>query len=206
MKNYSQNKEQDAILEYFKGLKTGSFIDIGSNDGVTLSNTRAIAELGWCGVLVEPSPRAFHLLKQNYKELETKGCYYLYPFAIGVTNGDVTLYESGALLGKDDVALVSTLIPEEMNRFKSVLQYYPVTVECFRWKTFENRLTIKKFDFISIDIEGLELEVLEQMDVSDTLLICVETNGNMEKKAKLDVLLSEFKIIYTSGENLIYAR
>lgn len=200
---YSQNKEEEVILNYF-GNTTGVFLDLGANDGVTFSNTRALAELGWCGVLVEPSPQAFHRLKSNYDE--KKGCFYFYPYAIGTKNGKVTLYESGQLVNKGDVALVSTLIEKETDRFKSVTSYTPIDVDCFRWKTFKNRLYKEEFDFISIDIEGLEYEVIQQMDLSKTKLICIETNGNQEKKQKLDALLAEFKVIYTSAENLIYAR
>lgn len=200
--SYSQNKEQEVILNYFNG-KQGTFCDVGANDGKTFSNTYALAHLGWCGVFIEPSPRAFAKLKQLYQD--TKGCFYLYNYAIGTTNGKVTLYESGELVKQGDVGLVSTLVEKETERFKRVTSYEPVRVDCYRWKTALNRWKIKKFDFISIDIEGYELEVLEQIDLSETKLICVETNGSLEKKAKLDVMLKEFRVIYTSPENLIYA-
>ena len=39
---YSQNNEEQIILEYFKDFK-GNLLDIGANDGVTLSNTRKLA-------------------------------------------------------------------------------------------------------------------------------------------------------------------
>src|SRR5690349_17296774 len=107
---FSQNNEEKFILDYFSG-KVGTFCDIGSNDGKTFSNTYAISQLGWCGVLIEPSPRAFYKLKQLYKE--TKGCFYLYNYAIGTTNGKVTLYESGELVHQGDVGLVSTLVEKE---------------------------------------------------------------------------------------------
>lgn len=200
---YSQNAEEQHILNYFGDFK-GTFLDLGSNDGITFSNTYAISKLGWCGVLVEPSPRAFAKLKQLYQD--TKGCFYLYNYAIGTTNGKVTLYESGELVKQGDVGLVSTLVEKETERFKRVTSYEPIQVDCFRWKTALNRWKLKKFDFISIDIEGLEIEVLEQIDLTDTKLICVETNGSQEKKVKLDEMLKEFKLIYTSPENLIYAR
>ena len=38
---YSQNNEQDIILQYF-GNRKGFFLDIGANDGITLSNTYAL--------------------------------------------------------------------------------------------------------------------------------------------------------------------
>lgn len=200
---HSQNNEEQIILDYFKG-KTGNFIDIGANDGITFSNTYALSKLGWCGVLIEPSPRAFAKLKQTYQD--TKGCFYLYNYAIGLTNSKVTLYESGELVKTGDVGLVSTLIEKETERFKRIVKYEEVTVDCYRWKTAMNRWKFKTFDFISIDIEGLEVEVLNQIDLSGTSLICVETNGSAEKKLLLDFMLMGFKVIYESAENLIYAR
>lgn len=200
---FSQNSEEQIILDYFKG-KTGTFLDCGANDGVTFSNTYALSKLGWCGVLIEPSPRAFAKLKQNYQD--TKGCFYLYNYAIGLTNSKVTLYESGELVHTGDVGLVSTLVEKETDRFKRTVKYEEVTVDCYRWKTAMNRWKFKVFDFISIDIEGLETEVLEQIDLSGTSLICVETNGSQEKKLILDEMLKGFRVIYTSPENLIYGR
>ena len=38
--------------EFFKG----TFLDLGAYDGVDLSNTRALTELGWAGVCIEPNP------------------------------------------------------------------------------------------------------------------------------------------------------
>jgi FkbM family methyltransferase len=201
---HSQNNEEAVILDYFKG-KIGRFIDIGANDGITFSNTRALAELGWCGVFLEPSPKAFHKLKQLYSDSK-KGCFYMYQAAISTKNGKIDLFESGTLLGNGDVGLVSTLHEQETERFKKKVPYEKIVVDCFRWKTFLNRLYIKEFDFISIDIEGSEIEVLKQMDLSKTQLICVETNGDLQKKTVLDEMLKDFKVIYTSPENLIYAR
>jgi len=200
---HSQNAEEQIILDYFKG-KEGTFIDIGANDGKTFSNTYALSKLGWCGILIEPSPRAFYKLKQLYED--TKGCFYLYNYAIGTSNGKVKMWESGELVKTGDVGLVSTLIEKETDRFKRTVKYEEITVDCFRWKTAMNRWKFKQFDFISIDIEGLELEVLEQIDLTGTSLICVETNGDLTKKANLDEMLKDFKLIYTSPENLIYAR
>lgn len=205
MKNFSQNNEQEVILNYFGPFK-GAFLDIGANDGVTFSNTRALALSGWCGALVECSPRAFNKLRANYAELETKGCFYFHDFAIGDTNEQRVLNESGSLLGADDVGLVSTFDLSEMNRFKSVVSYEGTPVKMKRWANFINGSMIKTFHMLSIDVEGLEIPIMKQMDFTDFKLICVETNGSAEKKAILDEMLKEFKVIYTSAENLIYVR
>lgn len=56
---YSQNNEQDIILEHFKNKPTGRFLDIGAYDGKTFSNTLALVENGWTGLCIEPSPSVF---------------------------------------------------------------------------------------------------------------------------------------------------
>lgn len=199
---YSQNAEQDIILNYFQSHK-GTFLDLGANDGITFSNTRALAETGWLGVLVDASPKAFKKLEENYKN---KIDFHLYNIAIGRQNGIAKFHESGALIGQDDVALVSTFHQHEMDRFKSAVQYEEIEVKCLTWSAFLAGCPIKDFDFISMDIEGNEMDVLPYMDLTNTKMICIEFNGNEELKREYEKYLFGFQLIYTSGENLIYAR
>lgn len=202
MRKYSQNHEDDAILSYFKGF-TGTFLDIGANDGMTFSNVRALAERGWCGVFVEPSPKAFSKLEENYEGL--KG-FYMYNVAISNHNGNAILHESGALINEKDIALVSTFHANEMERFKDSVTYDAITVKCFKWKTFLNRLKFKTFDFISLDVEGEELNILPDIDLTGTKCICIEWNSNPAMKQAYEKYLTGFNLIYTSAENLIYGR
>lgn len=199
--NYSQNSEEEIIMKYFGDFK-GNFIDIGANDGITLSNTRRLAELGWEGVFVEPSPIAFKRLKENYSRMNG---FYFYPFALGEENGTTILHESGELLKKGDTALVSTIYESEKTRWiPSNIKFNPVEVKIFRWKTFLNRLKIKKFDFISIDIEGGDLALLKQMDLSGVRMVIVEWNG--KQKDEFIKVCSGFNLIGQNAENLIFAR
>lgn len=199
---FSQNAEEQHILNYF-GDFVGTFLDLGANDGETFSNTRALALRNWRGCFVEPSPKAFEKLKAMY---EGRQGFYIYPFAIASHNGKAVLNESGPLINSRDVALVSTFHQSEMERFKRTVTYQPIEVKTFRWKTFLNRVPIKKFDFISIDCEGQDLDILSQMDLRDTRCVCLEWNGKEDLKKEFERHLSGFSLIYTSGENLLYAR
>ncbi len=203
MKNYSQSNEQSVILEYFKEFTPGTFLDLGANDGETFSNTRALALSGWRGVLVDCSPTAFEKLKTLYNG--HKG-FYLYQYAIEGHNGKKIFQNSGALCSDADTGLVGTFYPEEKARFDKKVEYSPVEVKTFKWKTFLNRLRIKEFDFISMDVEGSEVEILPSMDLTKTKMICIEWNSKPDLKQWYELHLQEFKLIYTSGENLIYAR
>jgi FkbM family methyltransferase len=199
---FSQSLEEQYIIDYF-GEKIGTFLSIGENDGITFSNVRALALRGWKGVAVEPSPKAFEKLKELYKG--HKGIY-CYQYAISSHNGKAMLQESGPLINSRDVALVSTFHQSEMGRFRTTVSYTPVEVKTFKWRTFLNRLTIKEFDFISLDVEGDELSILPYMDLTKTSCVCIEWNSRPELKAEYEKYLDGFKLIYTSGENLIYAR
>lgn len=206
--NYSQNNEQAIILDYFgKNIaKRRTFLDLGANDGKTLSNTYALMESGWSGVYVEASPRAFLKLKGTIPE--RRGLYF-YNCALGDHNGRAPFFESGEHITSNDVGLISTLIPSETNRWKGSRfdNFTEVEVDVYRWRTFLNRLTIKEFDFISIDIEGMDLEILLQLQLPadhGASLICVEFNGKNEDD--FIKLCPGMSVIYKSPENLIFAK
>ena len=55
---FSQRDEEQVILDHF-GDRVGTFLDVGAYDGITFSNTHALALKGWSGVCVEASPSCF---------------------------------------------------------------------------------------------------------------------------------------------------
>jgi FkbM family methyltransferase len=199
---YSQSAEEQHILDYF-GDFIGTFIDIGCNDCETFSNTRALALRGWKGVLIDPSPSAIKRCRELYKG--HKGIY-IYDYAISSHNGKAILQESGPLCSAADTGLVSTFHNHEKERFQKTVKYDPIEVKTFKWKTARNRWIIKDFDMISLDIEGDEMNVLPDIDLSKTRLICIEWNSKPELKNAYEKYLEGFKVIYTSAENLVYAR
>ena len=203
MKDYSQSGEQAVILKYFHN-KIGSFLDIGANDGITFSNTYALALKGWCGSVIEPSPKAYARLKALYENTDRVQAINV---AIGKEDGVITLKESGSILGNGDVALVSSFDEKEVERFKKITSWEDVNVYCISWKTLTSRISLT-YEFISIDIEGSELDVLPYMDFDamDTQMLCIEWNSKPELKKEYDKYMKGFKVIYTSAENIIYAR
>jgi FkbM family methyltransferase len=199
---FSQNLEEQYILDYFKD-KTGTFLSIGENDGETFSNVRALALNGWKGIMIDPSPKAVDRLKALYKG--HKGMY-IYGYAISDHNGKAILQESANLVSANDVGLVSTFHQHEKERFSKTVKYESIEVKTYTWKTALNRWKYKTFDMISIDVEGSEMDILPEMDLTDTRLICIEWNSKPELKLQYEKYLTDFRLIYTSGENLIYAK
>jgi hypothetical protein len=51
MQKYSQYGQDTFVYEnFFKNKNDGFFVDIGAYDGVSLSNTLSLEELGWSGL------------------------------------------------------------------------------------------------------------------------------------------------------------
>lgn len=199
---YSQGNEEQIILDYFKDFK-GKLLDIGANDGKTFSNSLALIELGWSATLVEPSVTAFEKLKEIHKDnLKT----LLFNFAIGSKKEKLTLNESGHhLKDKSDIALLSSLHKSE------IIKWVAQGVE---FKTYEVDIVpyseIKdNYDFITIDAEGYDLEILKQIDLTNTKLLCIEWNSIESNKEQILEYTSTFgmdNIIYQSAENLLICR
>jgi FkbM family methyltransferase len=199
---YSQNQEEEYIINYFKEYK-GTLLDIGANDGKTFSNSLSLIELGWRAYLVEPSPKAFTKLTALHKGNDKVECL---PVAMGESNAKAILSESGwHLHHKSDVALLSTLIPAEKKRWDKV-SFEDHEVEVVDYKTFTELVDWKCFDFISLDAEGMDWQILSQIDLVDTRMICVETNSIETEKYINYCAGFGMKLIYKNAENIIMAK
>jgi len=201
--SYSQNNEEEVILSYFGG-RIGRFLDIGANDGVALSNTRALALLGWSGVLVEPCPEPFAKLSSLYPS-----GYGLVNAAIGGEEGEVEFYQNTN-------TLISTAIQDEMNRWGGGPGgnrdgFKPIRV---RMMTVGGLLEKYPgpYDFVSIDCEGSDIRILSELvslfSVKNpqnltTTTFCVEHNSDPSKKATILSTLPYHRVILSNSENLI---
>jgi hypothetical protein len=72
MKDYSQNAEQAHILHYLgtMGIKKGHLVDLGAGDGYTMSNTRALLELGWTGDMYDGDPKGAKDVRKAWINME----------------------------------------------------------------------------------------------------------------------------------------
>lgn len=200
-----QNQEDKIISEYF-GDYIGILLDIGANDGLTLSNSYILITKGWRATLIEPSPIVFPKLEERYYFNTDAQCLQ---FAIGTENAILPFYHSGELLGNGDISLVSTLDERELERWKSAkIKFDKIEVPVINFETLLMNCKSKYFDFISMDIEGMELSVLPQINLYQlgVKCFCVEWNGK-----NFDFFDSYFKqyglkLLAQNAENLIYVK
>ncbi len=196
MQRYSQNSEQDIILTHFNG-RIGTFLDLGAFDGIRLSNVRALAELGWSGVMVEPSPGVFIKLKENYKDFPL---IELYECAVG----DVT----AELPFQNNENAVGSFHKHETKRWEGVETFDEIPVQCIEINELIAKSKYKQFDFISIDCEGVDYDIAIRLnyDTLGTKMVCIEFNGVDQARYDAIFLKFGFKLLHKNAENLIYAR
>jgi FkbM family methyltransferase len=192
---FSQNEEEEVLIDYF-GNRIGMFLDIGAFDGKDLSNTHKLALNGWEGICIEPSPQVFPALANLYKDNDrvlTINC------AIGGFDGKLDFY--------DNPGALASALKEHVEKWKNYDPRFDlIEVDCLSWDSFYSRFPYD-FNFISIDTEGLDWEILKQIDLkqTNTELICVEYSYN--KDLIFNYLYDNgFVLIHKNAENVIMKR
>lgn len=200
-----QNRETNIALRYFNG-RSGRILDIGANTGLFLSNSYDLIQRGWSGVMIEPSS-AFEDLEELY---EGNDKVDIHNIALGKENGKLKFFESGAhVKGGSDKALVSTAVPKEMERWADV-DFKETEVDVMAVKDFLSSYADTKFNYISLDVEGMETEILHEIDLQKVgcELLCIEFNGDKDLDRKFTNYCYKFglKEIHRNGENIMFAK
>ena len=174
--DYSQHGEQEIIGRFFQQSEvdyTPFFVDVGAYDGITGSNSRFLAELGWAGIAIEPNPDVFARLRTLYAEKPAVRCVQC---AISdYVSDDVEMLISDGPKGiqSEDswhYSQVSTLnqwfaddyIEKHKYRYRSVKVRVRPLAEILRANACPRDL-----GFLCIDCEGEDERILKALDISE---------------------------------------
>ena len=154
---------QDILIHQLsRRKKDGVFVDIGANDGVSISNTLMLEkDFGWSGIAVEPIPSVYEKLRSNRKCHMVHGC--VTPKAgkakfLEMVGGPNML----STLAMNNVGLTARRLRKNAERHKAIIN--EIDVDCYTLQSLVNRFEIKRIDFLSVDTEGGELEILQSID------------------------------------------
>jgi FkbM family methyltransferase len=172
----SQYGQDRFVVERLGGRREGVFFEVGAHDGVTFSNTWALERrFGWTGIAVEPSPAAYALLRRNRGCTVVHGCIS----AAAGTARFLDIEGPAAMLS----GLVAHYDPRHLARIDRELEAgggrrREVEVPCFTVAGLAAAHGLRRIDYLSIDTEGGELEILQSIDFAalDVNLISVENN------------------------------
>ena len=168
---YAQYGEESIILDFFGQDSKGIVVDVGAADGIRYSNSRHLIDLGWSGVLVEPHPTYFDKINELYKDTDSVTTINA---AVYSEEGESPFY----VYGRDEHEQVSTLSKEFKERVVKVhgdkFEENPTMVSVIRLSTVLQEAG--KVDFLSVDCEGVDMDVIKSndWDLYRPSLVCIE--------------------------------
>lgn len=178
-KSFSQLKQDIAALIVSNYKKNGFFVEFGACDGLHLSNTFMLEkDYGWNGILAEPSVKFNKQLEKNRSTIIDKRAVYS-------TSGQIlTFKETDDQL---DLSGLADLFSNDnhVNRRKNGTLYEVKTVSLL--DLLNEHKAPRVIDFVSMDTEGSEYEILKNFDFSAYQINFITVEHNYIKDKRLNI-------------------
>ena len=184
---------QDVLALSQVGIKQkGFFVEFGATNGIELSNTYLLEkDFGWKGILCEPAKEWHEQLKGNRSCVIDTRCVY------SSTGPRIRFTE--ASIG--ELSTISEYVKSDANRdIRKKANVYDVETVTLMDLLSDHQAPIF-IDFLSIDTEGSEYEILKEFDFSKYSfgVICVEHNFT-ENRERISNLLTRHGYSQVFGE------
>ncbi len=194
----SQNNEAEVIIKYFDG-RTGNILSLGENDGITLSNSYDLIKLGWGADLFEPVKECHKKIVELYKN---NSKVFAHPYGIHEKTGKQTFYLT-------DDTLVASLNKDLAASWGG--NFIDVELDFLSVEDMLLQCVYGKFEFITIDCEGSDLAILEQLDLTKLgcECICLEHGNNEPNYKRMKEICNSHglnKQLLRNFENVIFAK
>ncbi len=172
------------VLFKLGGRRGGYFVEFGACDGVTLSNTYLLeSAYGWSGVLAEPAPVWHERLRTNRRCHVDTRCVWSQS---GVPLEFLTTPDT------PELATVEAFAATDSHAAERARQPGSITVQTVSLNDLlTERAAPRDIDYLSVDTEGSEYEILSALDFSRfrPCIITVEHNHNQSKRRAIEALL-----------------
>lgn len=203
---YSQHEEEKHILEIFAGKPTGTFLDVGAWNGKIFSNTCRLAELGWSGVLVEPSPGPFRDMVQLHGQNPR-----LRLLNAAVVPNEVAIAPMRFYATDDALSTSSEDFREIWAPVANYRPIYVMPITAYYLAQFcEDQIGAMPVDLVSVDTEGTSFEVAQSLCWAFKIqprAWCVEYLTRAKSHGDdFKALFKDYRLVYTSTENMLFAR
>jgi FkbM family methyltransferase len=141
---------EEKLKKYIDYKKSGIYIELGAFDGVFQSNTKWLEDkYGWTGILIEPSPNKYKECLNKRKNNIIHNCACV---SFDYTNKSI----KGDFIGTP----MCSVSGKRKNRSPTQ------EVNAFTLQKLIDDSKYKEIDFLSLDVEGYELEVLKGINFS----------------------------------------
>jgi len=205
LKKSSQFDEDLFLRKFFKNYGRGKYLDLGCFHPVRDSNTYQLYKKNWSGINIDLNPLTIELF--NYSRPRDVNLN----IALSRKSGKKNFYFFG------EFSPLNTLDPNHLNFLKKNfnIEKNQYKIKKIKTENINNVLRKKKFniiDFLSIDLEGQEYEVLRNFNFKkyrvNLLSVEILSHNSLSKKIskKINKLLirNNFKRVYKTGVNFFY--
>ena len=197
---YSQHKEDLFINHYFKDRDEGFYLDVGCYHPIKYSNTALLHNRGWQGINIDMNQTSidlFNILRKKDKNI----CA-----AISNKNKEAVLYLDNKFSPINTLVKKFSDITSKTISFKNHSEK-KIFTHRFSQIAQAQELQINQIDFLNIDAEAHDFEVLEGIELNfyNIKLICIEMldsqNQINEKKFKDYLIKYNYHLIKIIGPN-----
>jgi len=201
---HSQYGQDVVAMELLGNPESGTFIDIGANDGVTYSNSLLFEQRGWTGVCVEPHPVIFSELQEQRKCHLLNACVAAKDEIVDflVVDGPGNMLSGIAkFCDERHMAQIERNI-EQKGGGKRMIE-----IEALSPETMLARFDIKAIDYLSIDTEGCEMQILKTFDFDQIPVKLISVENNTRTPAIFRYLATiGFSLVKCVGSDEFYRR
>lgn len=188
LEDREQGRVDIKILPYLQDIENGFFVEAGALDGLFMSNTKTLEELGWSGLLIEPSFKAVERCKKNRTSRVVECALVSNKYEGDVVMGDFVMD------GEFGIGAWSSINRRAYGQQSNgAFQSFTTPVRARTLESVFDENGVKKVDFLSLDVEGYELEVLKGIDFEkvDIRFILVEVNLRDYSLEDMNIFLKE---------------
>lgn len=174
----SQHGEDRWLDKLFHQKQQGFFVEVGAYDGVVLSNTYHFEkERGWTGILVEPDARKADLCRKSRKNSLVYEC-------AAVATSDVQEISLFQVEGGEVYNTINMVDSHRKRLEEYGLEHREIRVRAMMLDQILSDAKSPNIDFLSIDVEEAEYEVLKGFDIKrwKPRIVMVESNSPERKR------------------------
>ena len=197
LNDYKSQAGQDRFVNehFFHNKKCGIFLDIGAHDGLSFSNTYFFEEeLEWTGFCFEPLPHLFKQLKECRNCICVNACVSSVEGSLPFLHIDGCDEMLSGLCGTYDQRALS-IVTNDIANFGGELKV--LQVSSVRIDKILAQYGVNHIDFLSLDTEGSELEILKTIDFSKIMIDVITVENNYNEPFIREFLVSQGFIFIT---------
>ena len=205
LKNSSQFNEDKFLKKIFKNKPFGKYLDLGCFHPIRDNNTYQLYRKGWRGINIDMNSLSIDLFN------------YFRPKDINLNIGLAKSKSEKKLYFTGDFSPLNTIDANHLRFLNKSFNLEKEKIKVRKIKTQSinsvlNKYKYNKIDFLTIDLEGYEFEVLNNLNFNKYKIniICIEIlSHNVKSKKNRDKILkifkkNNFKLIHKTGVNCFF--